>query len=130
MQKDPVYLKTVSHIIKYSIASYISDEQRKNSILELLDSKKETDDKIQTLVSDSENEEANKEALLEAQKKLGTFDIPTNNALLAEIEDHRKPNLLEYVLHKLKRFMQSYSKKKFASRLLERDKIDKVMENL
>ena len=30
----------------------------------------------------------------------------------------------------MKRFTQSYSKKKFASRLLERDKIDKLMENL
>ena len=70
MHKDPVHLKTVSHIIKYSIASYISEKQRK---------------KIQTLVSDSENEEANKEALLEAQQKLEVLDIPTNNALLAEI---------------------------------------------
>ena len=93
-------------------------------------SEKETDDKIQTLVSDSGNKEANKEALLEAQKKLDTFDIPTNNNILAEIEDHRKPNLLEYVLHKIKRFTQSYSKKKFASRLLEREKVDNIMENL
>ena len=30
----------------------------------------------------------------------------------------------------MKWFTQSYSKKKFASRLLERDKIDKIMENL
>ena len=30
----------------------------------------------------------------------------------------------------MKRFTQSYSKKKFTSRLLERDKIDKIMENL
>ena len=29
LQKDPVYIKTISHIIKYSIASYISDEQKK-----------------------------------------------------------------------------------------------------
>ena len=78
-------MKTVSHIIKYSIASYISDEQRKNSILELLDSQKETDDIIQTLVSDSEIEETNKEAILEARKKLETLDIPTNNNILAEI---------------------------------------------
>ena len=65
-----------------------------------------------------------------AEKKLENLDILTNNAILAQIEDHRKPNLLEYVLHKMKRFTQSYSKKKFASRLLERDKIDKIMENL
>merc|ERR1712030_222755 len=83
-----------------------------------------------TLVSDSENKEANKEALLAARKKMETLDIPTNNVILAQIEDHRKPSLLEYVLHKMKRFTQSYSKKKFASRLLERDKIDKLMENL
>ena len=37
-------------------------------------------------MSDSENEEANKEAILEAQKKLETLDIPTNNALLTEIK--------------------------------------------
>ena len=74
--------------------------------------------------------ETNKEALLAAEKKLENLDILTNNAILAQIEDHRKPNLLEYVLHKMKRFTQSYSKKKFTSRLLERDKIDKIMENL
>ena len=65
-----------------------------------------------------------------AEKKLENLDILTNNAILAQIEDHRKPNLLEYVLHKMKRFTQSYSKKKFASRLLERDNIDKIMQNL
>ena len=48
-------------------------EETKNSILELLNSKKETDDLIHTLVSDSEN----KEALLAARKKLETLDIPT-----------------------------------------------------
>ena len=130
LQKDPVYIKTISHIIKYSIASYISDKQKKNSILELHNSKKDTDDFIHTLVSDSENVETNKEALLAAEKKLENLDILTNNAILAQIEDHRKPNLLEYVLRKMKWFTQSYSKKKFASRLLERDKIDKIMENL
>ena len=56
--------------------------------------------------------------------------MPTNNSILSHIEDHRKPSLLEYVLHKMKRFTQSYSKKKFAKRLLEREKIDQVMENL
>ena len=111
LQNDPVYMKTVSYIIKHSIASYISD-------------------KIQTLVSDSENEEANKDALLEARKKLETFDIPTNNTLLSEIEDHRKPNLLEFVLHKIKQFMQTFSKKKFASKLLEKYKVDNLIENL
>ena len=130
LQKDPVYIQTISHIIKVSIASYISDEHIKNSILELLNSKKETKDLIHTLVSDSENKEANEEALLAARKKLETLDIPTNNIILAHIEDHRKPSLLEYVLHKMKRFTQSYSKKKFASRLLERDKVDNIIENL
>ena len=48
-------------------------ERVENSILELLNSKKETDDLIHTLVSDSEN----KEALLAARKKLETLDIPT-----------------------------------------------------
>ena len=100
--------------------------ERKNSILELLDSKKETDDLIHTLVTDSENEEANKEALLAAQNQLESLAIPTNNSILAHIEDHRKPSLLEYVLHKMKRFTQSYSKKKFASRLLEREILIKL----
>ena len=54
--------------------------------------------------------------------------MPTN--ILSHIEDHRKPSLLEYVLHKMKRFTQTYSKKKFAERLLEREKLDHVMENL
>ena len=65
-------MKTVSYITKNSIASYISDEQHKNSILKLRNSKKETEDKIQELVSDSGNEEANKDVLLKAQKKLET----------------------------------------------------------
>ena len=36
LQKDPVYIKTISHIIKYSIASYISDEQQKIASLNSL----------------------------------------------------------------------------------------------
>ena len=56
--------------------------------------------------------------------------MPTNNSILSHIEDHRKPSLLEYVLHKMKRLTQSCSKKKFAERLLEREKIDHVMKNL
>ena len=59
-----------------------------------------------------------------------TLDIPSNNTLLSEIENHRKPNLLEFVLHKIKRFTQSFSKKKFASRLLEKEKVDTLIENL
>ena len=47
-----------------SIASYISDEQTKNSILELLNSKKETADLIHELDTDSENKEVHKEAFL------------------------------------------------------------------
>ena len=85
LQRDPVYVQAISHIIKLSIASYISDEHIKNSILELLNSKKETDDLINKLVTDSENKEANKEALLAAQNKLKTLDlvIPTNNSILS-----------------------------------------------
>ena len=110
LHRDPVYVQAISHIIKFSIASYISDEHIKNSILELLNSKKETDDLIHKLVTDSENEEANKEALLAAQNKLKTLELimPTNNSILSHIEDHRKPSLLEYVLHKMKRVTQSY----------------------
>merc|ERR1712082_575199 len=55
---------------------------------------------------------------------------PTNNSLLSLIEYHRKPSLLEYDLHKMKRFTQSYSKKKFAERLLARSEVDHLMENL
>ena len=132
LQRDPVYVQAISHIIKFSIASYISDEHIKNSILELLNSKKETDDLINKLVTDSENKEANKEALLAAQNKLKTLALimPTHNIILSHIEDHRKPSLLEYFLHKMKRFTQTYSKKKFAERLLEREKLDHFMENL
>ena len=85
LQKDPVYIKTISHIIKYSIASYISDEQKKNSILELHNSKKDTDDFIHTLVSDSENVETNKEALLAAEKKLENLDILVNIVQISEV---------------------------------------------
>merc|ERR1711888_571328 len=63
LHRDPVYVEAISHIIKVSIASYISDEHIKNSILELLNSKKETDELIHKLDTDSENKEANKEAL-------------------------------------------------------------------
>ena len=83
-----------------------------------------------TKLSRSVPSKSSKDALLEARKKLETFDIPTNNALLSEIEDHRKPNLLEFVLHKLKRFTQTFSKKKFVSRLLEKDKVDNIIKNL
>ena len=38
IQNDPIYKEAISQIIKYSIASYITDEQIKNSILTLLDS--------------------------------------------------------------------------------------------
>ena len=44
LQRDPINVKAISHIIKVSIASYISDEQTKNSILELQNSTKETVD--------------------------------------------------------------------------------------
>ena len=69
---------------------------------------------------------------MEAQYKLKIINLtaPTNNSILSHIEDHRKPSLLEYVLHKMKRFTQTYSKKKFAERLLERDELDQVMGNL
>ena len=97
MQRDPVYVEAISHIIKYSIASYISDEQIKNSILELLNSKKETVDLIHELETDSKNDEGKKAALLEAQYKLKIINMtmPTNNSILSHIEDHRKPSLLE-----------------------------------
>ena len=87
---------------------------------------------IAELETEAENDEVKKAALLEAQYKLKIIDltIPTNNSILSHIEDHRKPSLLEYVLHKMKRFTQTYSKKKFAERLLERDKLDHLMENL
>ena len=132
LQNDPVYKEAISQIIKYSIASYISDEQTKNSILELLNSIKATVKLIAELETEATNDEAKKAALLEAQYKLKIIDltIPTNNSILSHIEDHRKPSLLEYVLHKMKRFTQTYSKKKFAERLLEREKLDHVMENL
>ena len=132
IQNDPIYKEAISQIIKYSIASYISDEQTKNSILELLNSKKETVDLIHELETGSQNDEDKKAALLEAQYKLKIINMtmPTNNSILSHIEDHRKPSLLEYVLHKMKRFTQTYSKKKFAERLLEREKLDHVMENL
>ena len=73
-----------------------------------------------------------KAALLEAQDKLKNLDLtaPTNNGLLSHIESHRKPSLLEYVLYKMRLFTQSYSKKKFAARLLVRNEVDQVMENL
>ena len=70
LQRDPVYVEAISHIIKVSIASYISDEQTKNSILDLLNSRKETADLIHELDTDSENKEANKDFLLAAQNKL------------------------------------------------------------
>ena len=132
LQNDPVYKEAISQIIKYSIASYISDEQTKNSILELLDSRKATVELIAELETEAENDEVKKAALLEAQYKLKIINLttPTNNSILSHIEDHRKPSLLEYVLHKMKRFTQTYSKKKFAERLLERDKLDHLMENL
>ena len=86
---DPVYVQAISHIIKFSIARYISDEHIKNSILEVLNSKKETDDLINKLVTDSENKEANKEALLEAQNKLKTLVLvmPTTNSILSHIDN-------------------------------------------
>ena len=132
LQNDPLYKETISQIIKYSIASYISDEQTKNSILALLDSRKETVDKIAKLVTESENDEAMKDALLIAQESLKALDltIPTNNSILSHIEHHRKPSLLEFVLFKMKRFSQAYSKKKFAERLLVRNEVDHLMENL
>ena len=104
LQQDPVYV----------YASYMSDEHIKNSILEIVNFKKETDDLIHKLVTDSENAEANKDALLASQNKLKTSDLimSTNNSILLHIEDHRKPSMLEYVLHKMKRFTQSCSKKK------------------
>ena len=63
----------VTRLVKFSIESYISAEHIKNSILELLNSKKETDELIHKLDTDSENKEANKEALLTAQNKLKTL---------------------------------------------------------
>ena len=132
IQNDPIYKEAISHLIKYSIASYISDKKLKTSIISLLDSRQKTADEITQLVPDSENDEVKKYALLEAQSRLQILDltIPTNNSILSHIEDNRKPSLLEYVLHKMKRFTQTYSKKKFAERLLERENIDLVMENL
>merc|ERR1711888_149810 len=113
LQNNPIYKETISQIIKYSIASYISDEQIKNSIISLLDSRKDTVDKIAKLVTESENDEVKKAALLEAQDKLKNLDLtaPTNNSLLSHIEANRKPSLLEFVLYKMKRFTQSYSKR-------------------
>ena len=69
---------------------------------------------------------------MEAQNKLKILDLtaPTNNSILSHIEPNRKPSLLEYVLYKMRLFTQSYSKKKFAARLLERNEVDRVMENL
>ena len=62
--------------------------------------------------------------------KILNLAMPTNNSILSHIEDHRKPSLLEYVLHKMKRLTQTYSKKRVAERLLEREKLDHLMENL
>ena len=120
LQNDPFYKETISQIIKYSIANYISDEQIKNSILKLLDSRKATVKLIAELETKAGNDEVKRATLLEAQYKLKIINLtaPTNNSILSHIEDHRKPSLLEYVLHKMKRFTQTYSKKKFAKRLL------------
>merc|ERR1711888_24692 len=104
IQNDPIYKEAITHLIKHSIASYIPDEKLKTSIISLLDS----------------------------QSRLQILDltIPTNNSILSHIEDNRKPSLLEFVLYKMRLFTQSYSKKKFAARLLERNEVDRVMENL
>ena len=69
---------------------------------------------------------------MEAQYELKIIHLttPTSISILSHIEDYRKPSLLKYVQHKMKRFTQTYSKKKFADRLLERDKLDHLMENL
>ena len=69
LQNDPFYKETISQIIKYSIASYITDEQTKNSILELLNSRKATVKLIAKLDTEAENDEVKKAALLEAQYK-------------------------------------------------------------
>merc|ERR1711888_248180 len=132
IQNDPIYKEAISQIIKYSIASYITDEQIKNSILTLLDSRQKTADEISKLVTESENDESKKTALLNAQNKLKILDLtaPTNNSILSHIEDHRKPSLLEYVLYMMRLFTRSYSKKKFTERLLARNEVDRVMENL
>ena len=100
--------------------------------MELLDSRKATVELIAELETEATNDEVKKAALLEAQYKLKIINLttPTYNSILSHIEDHRKPSLLEYVLHKMKRFTQTYSKKKFAERLLEREKLDHLMENL
>merc|ERR1711888_1088 len=132
IQNDPIYKEAITHLIKHSLASYIPDEKLKISIISLLDSRKKTADEITQLVPDSENDEVKKYALLEAQSRLQILDLttPTNNSILSHIEDNRKPSLLEFVLYKMRLFTQSYSKKKFAARLLERNEVDRVMENL
>ena len=57
IQNDPKYKEAISSIIKYCIASYISDEKIKNSILTLLDSRQKTADEISKLVTESESTE-------------------------------------------------------------------------
>merc|ERR1711984_17607 len=129
IQNDPIYKEAISHLIKYSIASYISDEQLKKSIISLLDSRQKTADEITQLVPGSEYDEVKKYALLEAQSRLQILDltIPTNNSILSHVEDIRKPSLLEFVLYKMRLFTQSYSKKKLVARLLERNEVDRVI---
>merc|ERR1711888_138537 len=75
IQNDPIYKEAISQIIKYCIASYITDEQIKNSILTLLDLRQKTADEISKLVTESENDEVKKLALLNAQNKLKILDL-------------------------------------------------------
>ena len=84
IQNDPIYKEAISHLIKHSIASYISDEQLKKSIISLLDSRQKTADEITQLIPGSENDEVKKYALLEAQSRLQILDLtmPMNNSIL------------------------------------------------
>ena len=86
LQNDPVYKEAISQIIKYSIASYISDEQTKNSILELLNSRKATVNLIAELETEATNDEVKKAALLEAQYKLKIINLTITTNILKIIE--------------------------------------------